>query len=67
MKHAHFLIKCQQCNQATSKAYAYKHEGLCKACTTPNTPHSRKASRIASREVQHARYLDCGPSNWDDR
>lgn len=23
--------------------------------------------RYASREEQHARYIDCGPSNWDDR
>jgi hypothetical protein len=21
----------------------------------------------ASRTEQHARYIDCGPSNWDDR
>jgi hypothetical protein len=27
----------------------------------------RSKSRVASREVQHARYLDCGPQNWDDR
>lgn len=25
------------------------------------------ASRVASREEQHGRYLDCGPGAWDDR
>jgi len=23
--------------------------------------------RVASREEQHGRYLDCGPQAWDDR
>lgn len=23
--------------------------------------------RVASREEQHARYIDCGPQAWDDR
>jgi hypothetical protein len=23
--------------------------------------------RYASREEQNTRYIDCGPSNWDDR
>ncbi len=26
-----------------------------------------RKERIASREEQHARYIDCGPANWDDR
>jgi hypothetical protein len=25
------------------------------------------SQRFASREEQHARYLDSGPQNWDDR
>jgi hypothetical protein len=25
------------------------------------------SERKASRSEQHARYLDCGPGNWDDR
>lgn len=31
-------------------------------------PKRRKASRprVASREEQQARYLDCGPLAWDD-
>lgn len=27
----------------------------------------RKERQLASREEQHARYLDCGPQAWDDR
>jgi hypothetical protein len=27
----------------------------------------RAAERHASREEQHARYIDCGPGAWDDR
>ena len=30
-------------------------------------PVRRFRERHASREEQHARYLDCGPQNWDDR
>ncbi len=35
-------------------------------------PKAKKNSRktracIASREEQNARYIDCGPSAWDDR
>jgi hypothetical protein len=26
-----------------------------------------RRTRTASREEQHARYIDCGPNNWDDR
>lgn len=35
----------------------------------PSQPKHRRAprERIASREVQYARYLDCGPLNWDDK
>lgn len=25
------------------------------------------ADRVATREEQHARYIDCGPQAWDDR
>lgn len=33
-------------------------------------PRKRKPYRklkVASREEQHGRYLDCGPQAWDDR
>lgn len=39
---------------------------------TQKAPRARRVIRIkatekiASREVQHARYLDCGPGAWDD-
>ena len=29
--------------------------------------HRRNAIKVATREEQHARYIDCGPQNWDDR
>lgn len=29
--------------------------------------HRQSKPRHASREEQHARYLDSGPSAWDDR
>ena len=60
MKHAHFCIRCVQCQATTSKVYASKHDGLCKACAQPS-------ETIASREEQNARYIDCGPAAWDDR
>lgn len=28
---------------------------------------ARVKPRVASREEQHARYIDCGPGAWDDR
>ena len=28
---------------------------------------TRNRERKASREEQHARYIDCGPAAWDDR
>ena len=33
-----------------------------------NAPKPRRArERRATREEQHARYIDCGPGAWDDR
>ncbi len=26
-----------------------------------------RRSRVASREEQYGRYIDCGPAAWDDR
>jgi len=28
---------------------------------------ARVGRRVADRETQHGRYLDCGPQAWDDR
>ena len=30
-------------------------------------PEREPKRRVASREEQHGRYLDCGPAAWDDR
>ena len=30
-------------------------------------PTGRGVTKSASRAEQHARYIDCGPANWDDR
>lgn len=59
----------------------YKNDCQCYRCkgirNNPSPPRAlimpRKARvnklkpRIATRAEQHARYIDCGPSNWDDR
>jgi hypothetical protein len=49
------------CGHATTLKYARAHNGQCKMCAEP------REEKVASREVQHARYLDCGPQAWDDR
>jgi len=33
----------------------------------PKPARRRKRNEYASRDEQYARYLDCGPQNWDDR
>jgi len=35
----------------------------------PKKPRKPRAAKpkVASREEQHARYIDCGPGAWDDR
>ncbi len=33
----------------------------------PPVKQGVQRKRVASREEQHARYLDCGPGAWDDR
>ena len=30
-------------------------------------PFKRARTNYASKALQHARYIDCGPGNWDDR
>lgn len=59
-----YLTSCTSCSGTTTKQYARKHDGQCKGCAEPV---SRSGERYASREEQHARYIDCGPANWDDR
>jgi len=33
----------------------------------PKKSRQRKTNHNASRAEQYARYIDCGPANWDDR
>ena len=33
----------------------------------PTARHTGRGVKSASRAEQYARYIDCGPSNWDDR
>ena len=70
-----YTVACVECGRNTTTKHARGHEGLCKACVTgyieelagPKTDYTKNGERIASREVQYARYLDCGPAAWDDR
>lgn len=57
-----FTVACKTCGGNTTTKYAREHGGQCKSCVDPSS-----VSRHASREEQHARYIDCGPLNWDDR
>jgi hypothetical protein len=53
----------------------YDASCMCYRCKgIRNSPSFRKPIKVrkvkekrASREDQHARYIDCGPQNWDDR
>lgn len=49
------------CGHLSTLKFVRTHDGLCKACSEPS--HNQHASR----EEQHARYIDCGPLAWDDR
>lgn len=37
------------------------------ALNVPKPKRPRRPRRVASREEQHGRYIDCGPGAWDDR
>jgi hypothetical protein len=54
-----------KCGHVTNLKYARTHDGLCKSCA--ETPRDSRGESIASRDEQHARYIDCGPAAWDDR
>lgn len=43
------------------------YDGFAWTSLAPGERPKRTRSGKASREEQHGRYLDCGPSNWDDR
>jgi len=57
-----FTVACRICPRSTSTTYARKHDGMCKHCAEPAS-----VERHATRDEQHARYIDCGPAAWDDR
>ena len=57
-----FTIACGTCGGNTTLKYARKHDGQCKRCAEPTD-----TIKTASREEQHARYIDCGPNTWDDK
>lgn len=57
------MHKCEhlQCTRWIPREYPYCLQHREKNRQGPNH------TRIASRDEQHARYLDCGPNAWDDR
>jgi hypothetical protein len=59
-----WTIECPNCGGNTTLKYARAHDNQCKQCAEPAL---RKPNARASRETQRARYIDCGPLNWDDR
>lgn len=50
-----FLTQCCECGRPTSKAYAAKHNGQCKACAEPEKQVSREALIIDSGWQAYAR------------
>jgi hypothetical protein len=55
-----FTIEAK-CGHISTLRYARTHDGLCKGCAEGHV------GKGASREEQHARYIDCGPQAWDDK
>ena len=55
-----FTVACKTCGGNTTLKFARAHSGSCKRCTEPE-------HNMATREEQHARYIDCGPQAWDDK
>jgi hypothetical protein len=56
------------CSSCTSTMVGINHHrcfSLNCACQYHKAYSSRRKN--ATREEQHARYIDCGPNNWDDR
>jgi hypothetical protein len=63
--------QCERCvrERARRAAQSAAHTTYGHAAIKVSTfkRRQRAASRVASRAEQHARYIDCGPQNWDDR
>jgi hypothetical protein len=56
-----FFTVTAQCGHQSTPKYVRAHNGLCRACAT-----SVDKPKRASKKEQDARYIDCGPANWDD-
>jgi hypothetical protein len=56
---------CNSCDRARKAAKAAAKKAAASAAATPAPDVNKPAARNASREEQHARYIDCGPANWD--
>ena len=54
-----YLTSCCTCGRRTSKAYARKHNGACKACAT-----QAMGSEHDDGETRNARILDSGWSAY---
>lgn len=52
---------CPRCNKERLRRAAQSAR-----YNLPRRKHRACSERRASREEQHARYLDCGPQAWDD-
>lgn len=52
-----YLTTCKQCGRTTSKAYARKNNGACKACVTGIAPKQTGMSRA---ERENALLIDSG-------
>jgi hypothetical protein len=54
-----YLTKCVACRQTTSRQYARKNAGKCKACVT-GTPREPNYGAGERRHEAHARLLEAG-------
>jgi len=58
--------QCYRCKGIRGNPH-YRNQGHDAGMRAKLHRKRRYTERRASREVQYARYLDCGPQNWDDR
>ena len=60
---------CKRCVKEKARRTAQSQNDPRRMASAFKKLKTRKTPRekIASREEQHARYIDCGPAAWDDR
>ena len=63
MSHS-FVIDCE-CRRCQKERDRRQRQSL--ANRPPPRRQRARRERVASREEQHTRYIDCGPQAWDDR